>query len=458
MPYRKRWAEMYTARYLIIGAAALLAAGLARGAETSVLARLSFQPSLQAGCHDATGKLVAGTEVMHLVAHQGRLYAGNSLWMEKDPDVPKACQVLVLDSPTNAWRVDHQFTRRCLRLGSLKEVTFSASGQNKAAGAVTLLLAAPDVQRGPVNVFCRDDATGQWAASTLGVVTNYTSTRALGFHRDRVTGREQVFAGTDKLGVCAGVLDAAAPGHLRWAAASEMRTPAGERVMGFCDCNGTFYCATSRHIFQRTDGATPAWTEIYFCPEETSPCGLRGLSSVPNPNGRGEVLLFAALSKVRRIDPADGCKETVEMDLPQFLTQLWGVKVSFVLSAYNEFLPCKLPGTGEPVWLFGFESSYPAAAVQANAGKLRLFVREGHRGAFAAEARYFVRHANGTHIRYEVAEVADPRQSALVAVRALAVSPFAADGARALYFGGFDCNAVPSHNTAWIYRGILPAR
>jgi hypothetical protein len=449
---------MTVSRLLFIGMATLLAAALARGAETSVLAHLSFQASMQAGSRDTNGNAVAGTEVMHLVPHKGRLYAGNSLWMEKDPDVPKACQVLVLDSPTNAWRVDHQFTRRCLRLGSLKSVTFSGGGQSKVAGAVTLLLAAPDVMRGPVNVFCRDDATGQWVPSVLGVATNYTSIRALGIHRDRVTGREQVFAGTDKLGVFAGVLAAAAPGRLRWAAAPEMLTPAGARVMGFCDCNGTFYCATSRHIFQRTDGAAASWKQIYFCPEETSPCGIRGLSAVPNPAGHGEVLLFAALSKMRRLDPFDGCKETVEMDLPQFLTQLWGVKVSFVLSAYNEFLPYKLPRTGETVWLFGFESSYPAAVVQANAGKLRLFVREGHRGAFAAEARYFIRHANGKHISYEVAEVADPRQPALVAVRALAVSPFAEDGGRALYFGGFDCNAVPSHNTAWIYRGVLPGQ
>ena len=170
---------MTTLRILFMAILALPGATSARGAETSVLARLSFQASLQAGAHGSTGQLLAGTEVMHLVAHQGRLYAGNSLWMEKDSDVPKACQVLVLDAPTHAWRVDHQFTRRCLRLGSLKEVTFSAGGQSNTAGAVKLLLAAPDVARGPVNVFCRDDATGQWMPIVLGVVTNYTSTRAL---------------------------------------------------------------------------------------------------------------------------------------------------------------------------------------------------------------------------------------------------------------------------------------
>ena len=422
-----------------------------QGAEGSALTRLSFQASMQAGFQDTNGNRVAGTEVMHLVPHNGRLYASTSLWMEKDPAVPKACQILALDSPKGPWRVERQFTTNNLRWGCLKTVTFSA-------GKVALLLAAPDVRRGLVRIFCRNDGTGEWTASVLGTVTNYTTTRSIGQHRDTVTRMERVFAGTDKLGVISGVYDAAAPGRLRWEAAPEMLTPAGERVMGFCDCNGIFYSATSRHIFQRTDGAAPVWKEIYFCERETSPCGVRGLSAVPNPAGRGEVLLFAALSKVRRLDPADGCKETMELDLPEFLTQIWGIKVSFVLSAYNEFLPYKLPGTAETVWLFGFESSYPAAVVKAKADKLHLFVREGHRGAFAAEARCFIRHANGTNISYEVATVADPRQPTLVAVRAIAVSPFAADGGRAFYFGGFDCNAAPSHDTAWIYRAELPTK
>jgi len=426
--------------------AALIAVAVAHGADDSSLAHLSFQPSMQAGFHDTNGNFVAGTEVMHLVPHKGRLYASTSLWMEKDPSIPKACQVLALDSPKSQWRVERQFTTNNLRWGCLKAVTFST-------GKVSLLLAAPDVRRGPVKIFCRNDDTGEWSASVLGSVTNYTTTRSIGLHRDNVTGIDRVFAGTDKLGVIGGVHDPTAPGRIRWEGSPEFRAPIGERVMGFCDCNGIFYCATSRHIFRRTDGAAPAWKEIYFCEKETSPCGIRGLSAVPNPSGTGEALLFAALSKVRRLDPADGFKETVELDIPAFLTQKLGVRVSFALSAYNEFMRYTMPGTGEAVWLFGFESTYPPAVFRAKpTPKLRLFVREEPRSFFAAEARFCIRHANGTDIRYELAEVTDPRQPTLVATRAIAVSPFAEDRGRAFYFGGFDCNSVPSHNTAWIYR------
>ncbi len=432
-------------RALLLGLAIGAAVQLVSGVEPSPLARLVFQPSMQAGQRDTNGNVIAGTEVMHLVPHKGKLYASTSLWMESDLSIPKACQILALDSPKGQWHVERQFTTSNLRWGSLREVTFSA-------GKISLLLAAPDVKRGPYKLYCRDDDTSAWTASTLGSVTNYTTTRALGQHRDGVTRVERVFAGTDHLGVISGIYDAAAPGKLRWDQTPEFPTPPGERVMGFCDCNGIFYCATSRHIFQRTDGAAPAWKEIYFCEREISPCGIRGLSAVPNPAGAGEVLLFAALSQVRRVDPAAGFKETIEQPLPAFLTEQLGLRVTYVLSAYNEFMRYTLPDTGETVWLFGLESTYGPVAFAARKTKPRVFTRENPRSYFAAEARYCIRHAKGADIRYELAEVVDPRLPVLVATRVMAVSPFAEDRGRAFYFGGFDCNAVPSHNTAWIYR------
>ena len=50
---------------------------------------------------------------------------------------------------------------------------------------------------------------------------------------------------------------------------------------------------------------------------------------------------------------------------------------------------------------------------------------------------------------------AEPREPQLVATRTIAVSPFPEDQGKALYFGGYDCNGVPSHNTAWIYKGTI---
>jgi hypothetical protein len=445
----------------------------AQNADDALTAHWSYQPVMQTGFLDANGHLVAGTEVMHLVPHQGKLYASTSLWMESDPSIPKAAQILVLDSPKAQWRVEHQFTKSNLRYGSLREVTFSTDATGQAIAPVTLLLAAPDVIRAGLKVYCRDDVTGDWPASEVGPAAQYATSRAVGLHRDRVTGIDRIFAGvgtyetavTDKLGTFGGVYDPQAPGRIRWDQTPEFQTPAGERVMGYCDCNGLLYCATSHHIYQRTAGAAPVWKEIYFCPEEINACGIRGLSAVPHPLAGGEELLFAALSKVRRLDPADNFKETVELDIREFLTRQLGVKVTYVLAAYNEFLPCTLP-SGETAWMFGFECCHPEAVVNAHPRiQAHVLIKENKENKqapkhvyFAGDARYCVRRAHGADIRYDLAEITDPRHPLLVSTRTIAVSPFAEDHRQALYFGGFDCNYVPSHNTGWIYRAELPPR
>jgi len=458
--------------FLLLTLHAVAADGSNSQPGASPFTQLPYQLSMQAGTRDPKGKLICGTEVMHLVPHQGRLYASTSLWMESDVSIPKACQILALDAPKGPWRVEHQFTKKNLRYGSLREVTFSRDAAGKAIAPVPLLLAVPDVIDSGLKVYCRDDASGGWIASEVGPAAKYATSRAIGLHRDKVTGIERVYVGvgtyekavTDKLGTFGGVYDPAAPGRIRWDKTPEFPTPEGERVMSFCHCNGRFYCATSRHIFQRTDGPAPAWKQIYFCPQETNPSGIRGLSAVPDPGRSGEVMLFVALSKIRRIDPAHEFKETIELDMPEFLTQQLGAKVTYVLAAYNEFLHCAVPGGGK-TWLFGFECSHPAALVNATPRlQKRVQIKEKPEGKkprriyYAGNARYCVRHVRGPDIRYELVEINDPRQPLLVSTRAIAVSPFAEDKGRALYFGGYDCNYVPSHNTGWVYRAELRAR
>ena len=262
---------------------------------------------MQAGGSDTNGKILAGTEIMNIVPFGGKLYAANSLWMESDPNVPKTCQILVLDSPKGKWKVDHQFGAGHLRLACVKPVTFTTDDKGNAIAPVSILLAAPDVAaNNTVEIFTRDDETSTWVPSFLGTASRYSTTRAIGFHHDKVTGVDLIFAGNDTLGTLRGVYDPHATGRIRWEKTPEFPVPEGERVMGFCDCNGVCYCATTRTIFKRADGPTAAWQQVYSCPEETSPVGIRGLTSVANPSGEGESLLFAALSRVRRLEVKPG--------------------------------------------------------------------------------------------------------------------------------------------------------
>ena len=441
--------------------------------EASSLTNLSFESTLQAGNKDVNREYINGTEIMRLTPYKGKLYAGTSMWMETDPGIPRACQILVLDSPEGQWNIDHQFTENNLNVRTLRTVTFTTDYKGNSISPVEILLAAPQARTGSVDIFSLDDETGEWVPMSLGILSAPSMTRAIGFHHDEVTGVDSVFAGTDVIGTVRGAYDPSVPGRIRWAEsmataftgvkASEFNTPFGDRVMGFTDCNGVLYCATSRYIFKRIDGPSPLWEEVYLCAEEIRAIGVRGLSAVPNPSGSGEVLIFSAKNKVRRIDPSADFKETIELDTLDFLSDLWGLprgSVVYVLAAYNLFVPYTIPQTGEDVWLFGFQAKYRDSFVDTIElpPELRLAVYSNYLGvetksAYAAEARYFIRHADGEDISYEVGEIKDSSEPTLIATRSIAVSPFPGDKGKVLYFSGFDCNFFPAHNSAWIYRG-----
>ena len=81
---------------------------------------------------------------------------------------------------------------------------------------------------------------------------------------------------------------------------------------------------------------------------------------------------------------------------------------------------------------------------------------------FYAGGIFFIRYNESS---YAINEIGGRRLSptavspALSAVRTYTLSPFqvaTGDGHdQALYFGGYDCSSVPSHNTAWVFRGEL---
>jgi hypothetical protein len=415
--------------------------------------QLSYRLSWHAGDKDTAGNSMYGTEIMRMLPHKGNLYASTSMWMESDPSVRRACQLLVLDSPDGKWRGLHQFTTKNLRLVSLQNVPFATNSAGNEIQPVEMLLAAPDtVGPGDVQVFSLDDNTGKLVPMSLGVsIATYAQTRAIGSHHDAVTGIDMVFACNDILGMISGCYDPSLSGRIKWQSKPELVIPRGERGMAFTNCGGALYCATTNHIYKRTDGATPSWQPVYYDPMEISAVGIRGLTAVPNPSGKGEVILFRSSNAVRHIAPADNYKETVELDLNSYFGDFLKTPMPFVLCAYNDFLPYVVPGVGETVYLFGVFTKYSSHEVQ-NHPEWRVFRTPTE--TYAAEGRYLIRHTSVRHVSFDVAEVTDPALPILASVRTITVSPFPADNGRVLYFGGFDCASQPSHNTAWIYQGI----
>jgi hypothetical protein len=428
-----------------------------------------------AGSRDDAGRVMGGTEMRVLAAHAGRLYAGNGYWEDRPgAEGPQGAQILALDGPGARWRVDHGFDERMadgrprdLAVSTLEEVTFATDGSGARLPApVSVLIAANWDLTGTARVFTRDDGSGAWAAASLAqgrpMPGFLPQVRSLGAHRDQMTGIDHVFAGENPHGIFGGTYDPAVPGRVRWTATPELDlsgvSEAGLsgrgghlRVSSFAECNGRLYATVGQHIYERIDGAEPRWRLLYTNPYRGhSETGLRGLMAIPAPSGSGQVLLAAVegnAARLLRVDPRDG-SEVTELNLADFLGNAWGMRVSYVIAAYNDMTKVRDPAGGEAL-LVGLEAFIPPSSAIAAGHNI---VNVGY-GRLEAGGWYLVRHAPG---RYELRQIAAPFGRPLVATRSIRVSPFA-QGSGAVYFAGYDANKAPTHDTAWISRSTIAA-
>jgi hypothetical protein len=237
--------------------------------------RQGFQVSFKPGSLDAGGHLLGGTEIRSLVAHAGKLFAGNGYW-EDEPgaDGFQGAQILVLDRPDGRWRVDHAFEQempngraRHLAIGAMGEVNFTTDAKGQPLPQpVSILLASTWDLTGEVDVFARDDSTGNWTAEPLEYderirgVRHLSQIRSFGAHRDRVTGISFAFAGNDPHGIISGVYDPNVPGRVHWSQSSELDIstvsladfPGLEgrlRVTSFAECNDRLYATVGQQIY-----------------------------------------------------------------------------------------------------------------------------------------------------------------------------------------------------------------
>ncbi len=399
----------------------------------------------------AETEAIGGTEIVHLAAHKGRLYAGIGYWMDpRAPDIPWA-RVLVLDAPGGRWKVDLELGAKHLRVTALKSVTFTTDGDGKElASPVNLLMAASDSQ-GESHIWTRDDDRNTWAKTTLQGDPKYRrSTRALIVHRDQKTGVDRIFVAAGALGLYSGVYDAGEPGRIRWDGKAELG-PVTIRPMSFAEANGRLYASVGVSVYRRADGSEPVWEKVYSdnTPEHWELGGIRGLTAVPAPDGFGESLLFSHTDRIIRLDTGSDNKATVELEIKPLLQKSWGTAVrGGVIAAYSDMLPLKDPATGRTVHIIGVEGRIEQG------GRDKQY-RPDTYGGWHASGSYLIRDSDQ---RYRLKEVNDrwsPGKPKLVAPRAYAVSPFPGDAGRYVYFGGFDCNFFPARDTAWIFRASI---
>lgn len=443
----------------------------------TALAQLEFRQDYQPGTRDARGRFMGGTEAMWLAGHDGKLFAAIGYGQDRPGSDPSpGAQVLRKDSPSGAWQEDHCFGPAAMRVEALAVVPFTTdhTGRRLRTPLRKLVASASEPgSGGPSTVWVRDDASRRWERSVVS--SEKLGARSFGTHVDKVTGVHHVFAGLNAGGIHRGCYDPSAPGGIRWEAQPERvaapQTGKGRRiydysrVLCFAECNGDLYMGArittdetgnpvDGGLYRRADGRTPRWELVYRWPIQKDILQsryLRGLTAVPDPKGgKGKVLIanFEYPGVIRRRSPARGDASGSilvedELDIRAFFNKVWDTPYARrrgAIAAYNRFLPAKDPASGEQVWLCGAWVERPGSPDPPNNGSC-----------------YLIRHQDGS---YDWGTINDlehpvPAGSRLTGCRDIEPSPFPSEQGRVWYFCGYDGGAGPSHNTAWIYKGVL---
>lgn len=423
--------------------------------------------SFEAGNSDINGQYMGGSEVLHLKCHNGSLYAAVGYWQDArniwyggtDPNTGWG-QILRLDSPDGEWEVDLDMGPQHLRPEIIKEITFSTDGNGTALNeSVTLLIAGaytPALTSVTANAFTRNDQTGQWAKSAIFTGPtpggeNY-SIRDFQVYRDSVTGIDRVFVTIGTKGIFSGIYDPGIPGKIKWDATPEIG-PLTIRPLGIAAANGSLHFSSGEKIYKRTDGENPAYTIVHDLSDLSSTInsavgGIRGLTTISNPTGTGDALLFMwspdgkSQGIIFRLEPdgSGGYTRHREIQISDLMCDYINVNsITYLLGAYNEFMPV----TGETEHIVGFECT-------TKEGTYPSWENGYYRGAM-----YAVRDENLDYRLEEVNGKISSNDPALVSVRCYTHSPFTNENA--IYFGGHDPNGILSTNMAWVYKHTLPS-
>jgi len=437
----------------------------------------------------AESALAKATEANALVLHNGMLYCATSYMPPSDGPSrglenvnPK---VLVKKSATAPWEVDLEAGREFMRLSIIQSVAFTTDGTgNKLPKPVSVLVCGTGAWRSQptgVYVFSRNDATGQWTKTLLTAnrwnreKTNHTTdVRTIWDHVDRVTGVHYVFAGSASGRIFRGVYDPAQPGLIAWDLKPELDDMVGHFLCA-AEANGVQYVGVAygptkedvrqlkerpvkdHGLFRRVDGANARWEWIPIKEWEDPAipgrslrtAQLRGMTAVPAPDGKGEVLLIAWDSRdavIERIDPRNGFKTTVELDVRDYFAKQWGRPVGISTFAYNDMLPVAHPVTGEKAHLIG----------------LWLVDPNGEGSEIGKSSWYLIRYADGTYRYQRIWDEDNPLTGSpygLRGCRSIRPSPFPEEAGRVWYFCGFDQTgqrgAGATGPAAWIFKGTL---
>ncbi len=430
--------------------------------------------SYDAGYFDSSGNYAGGSEIMHLATHRGKLYAANGYWMDGRWAIPpegqkQSAQVLRLDRPLGRWQVDldtgksNEYDLEYMKGNILKSITFTQDTSGRSFDRpVSLLVMAAGARfdrGGAVSVWVRNDELNTWHhtlvrhGSSVGGVRWVP--RDMQVYRDKITGIEKIFLLLGNPGVITGIYDPKNPSKIRWARNTEFpfltRGAFRSRPLGMVQANGSLFFSVDDAIYRRVDGQRPTWVEVINFGDDidTDVGGIRGLTAVSNPNGKGESLLFAwapggrSTSQIMRLDPdgKGGYSRHEEVNILELMSQRLGVRVSYTLAAHNMMYPVRHPKSGKTVHIIGFQGNIHGKDHLRWKGS-RLY----------GGAMYAIRHDENKYTLHEVNQPYRKGKVPLVSPRTFCQSPF---GDNYFYIAGHDASLRISDDMAWVYKATL---
>ena len=427
----------------------------------------TWQKSFSSGNYDLNGQYLGGSEVLQLVSHKKMLFASvgywqddNNIWYGGSNNSIGWGQINSLDNPSAIWKEDLFLGSSYLRPEILKQIIFTKDQFGNALSSPdTVLICAgysPNYITSQVTVksFVRNDVNGTWGESQIvqgGVPAgeNY-SIRDIEMYVDQQTGFEYVFATVGTQGIYKGKYNSANPGKIDWISTAEFG-PLSIRPLGIEIANGELYFSSGSKLYKRNDGINYSYSVSHDFSDlstniNSAVGGIRGLTTISNPNGTNETLLLMwcpdgqSKGTIYRLEPNGngGFDRYYETKISLLVENyLVGSSVSYLLGAYNEFYKYTDPLTNDTYHIIGFESSISAGSQPTWNGYYSgaLFAKRDN------NMQYTLEEVNGT---------IGMNDTALVAIRCYVKSPFNND--HSIYFGGFDPNGNISTNMAWIYK------
>jgi len=427
--------------------------------------------SYDAGFEDRNGAYAGGSEIMHLVAHKGKMFAANGYWLDSRWVIPpegqkQSAQVLRLDSSDGKWEVDldtgkaNDLSLEYMKGNILKSVTFTrdAKGNKLDSPEEVLILAAGSNFEGggAVSTWTRNDSTGRWNhelvrhGSSAGGVRWVP--RDMEVHMDKITGVERIFLLLGNPGMISGVYDPSRPSRIRWDRHLEFpfltRGKFRTRPLGIAIANSTLFFSESSSVYERKDGERPIYEKIIDLDRDTDTDigGIRGITAIRNPRGSGDSLLMLwapgerSRSEMKRLDP-DGSGGYVlreELHLADLMGKRLGVRVTYSLGAHNMMYPILNPATGKTLHLIGFQGNI--------VGRNNLRWKGS---ALYGGAMYAIRSSEGKYSLQEVNNAFAADKKPLVSPRTFCLSPF---GDNHVFVGGHDSSNKISDDMAWVFK------